>query len=391
MNKTFAKILILLAAISLLAGCVRRDNPTLPTEPPQGQISRGAHQYTGLSTGHAAWNVFQSRQVAAYWPAGYDPSTVGPRFPVLYLLPGFDGEPSFYYLFGNENYYSTSAIAAIADELIAAGEIKPLLIVMPDASIYYGGSFYNNNALAGEWESMMAVELVDYVDNVSGFRSLVDKDSRAISGHSSGGYGAIRIAMAYPNVFNSVSAIDAPLAFEHGNMPQLFQAYLDESGIDTQAEFDDTDTTGFRVQGKKYMMMMYSMAATFSPVMTPGATKFSKLQIQLPFDYQGQTVTSVWNAWLSNDLYSWLDNQAYRTNLAGHHLYLEHSSQDAYFFNLQTQAFIDKLHDVGVNHTEATFGKYDGGSEFSRAYLYDRLAGILKFHDQYLKDRNGNF
>ncbi len=381
----------LLLLILLVSGCTRRDNPAVPSDPPAGTISQATHQFYGLDADSAIWSQFPSRWISVYRPAGYDDQLVGARFPVLYLLPGYDGEPSFYYRFGNENYYQTSAIAAIADELIAAKVIKPLIIVMPDASIYYGGSFFNNGNLTGKWENMMSYELVNYADVVSGFRTLAAKDSRAIGGHSSGGYGAIRIAMKYPDLFSSVSAIDAPLAFEEGDMPVLFQRYLDESNISTEAEFFDTDTTGFRTNHQQYKMLLYSMAASFSPAPYTNVTQFGRLQITLPFDYQGNVVQTVWDQWLENDLYGWLDDATYRANLAGQNLYFEYSDHDLNNFHSQTAAFVEKLHDLNINHEDETFTQYPGADPDSRTFLYDRIAGILKFHDRHLKDRDGQY
>lgn len=380
-----------LILILTVTGCTRRDNPAVPADPESGSVSQGTHQYFGLMPDSARWSQFQSRWIDAYRPGGYDDRLIGARFPVLYLLPGFDGEPSFYFRFGNENYYRASAIAAVADEMIAAGEIKPMIIVMPDASIFYGGSFFNNNELSGKWENIASYELVKYGDEISGLRTLVDKESRAISGHSSGGYGAVRVAMKYPDLFNSVSAIDAPLAFEHGDMDQLFSAYLAESGITTQQQYLEADTTGFRTNKQIYKMLIYSMAASYSPSVYDNTTNFGKLQIALPFDYQGNLVNDVWQLWLANDLYSWLDNATYRANLAGNHLYFEHSDHDLYMFNDQTEAFVEKLHDLNIDHQDAAFTKYPGADARSRTFLYDRIREILKFHDQYLKDRDGNF
>ncbi len=375
----------------VVSGCTRRDNPAVPEAPEAGTISQGTRQFFGLMPDSARWSQFQSRWIDAYRPAGYDDRLSGFRFPVLYLLPGFDGEPTFYFRFGNENYYLASAIAAVADELIASGEIKPLFIVMPDASIFYGGSFFNNSDLAGKWENIATYELIYYADNVSKLRTLIDKESRAISGHSSGGYGAIRAAMKYPELYNSVSAIDAPLAFEHGNMDQLFDAYLLESGITTPEQYLETDTTGFRVNNQIYKMLIYSMAASYSPGPYDDTTKFGKLHIRLPFDYQGNYVDAVWQQWLDNDLYSWLDDPTYRANLAGNHIYFEHSDHDIYMFNEQTNAFVEKLRDLNIAHEVAAFTKYPGSDARSRTFLYDRIREILKFHDQYLKDRDGNF
>lgn len=393
MKKQIFSIIGLALLLLVIAGCTRRDNPTIAQRPPAGTVSQGTHQYDGLSPDNSLWSQFPSRWVDVYEPPGYDFNVQGARYPVLYLLPGYDGEPSFYYRFGNENYYRASAIAAIADELIAAGEIKPMFIVMPDASIYYGGSFYNNNDLAGKWENMMSSELVSYVDddNQSRIRSIVDKESRAIGGHSSGGYGAVRIAMKYPDLFNSVSAIDAPLAFAHGNMTVLFNSYLQESNITTEAQFYDTDTTGFRTNNQQYKMLLYSMAASFSPGPYDNTTQFGRLQITLPFDYQGNVVNDVWNQWLANDLYDWLDNATYHANLGNQNLYFETSDHDRNMFNEQTTAFVGKLHDLNIDYQDATFSKYPGADAESRTFLYDRIAGILKFHNRYLKDRNGNF
>jgi S-formylglutathione hydrolase FrmB len=383
----------ILLLMLLVSGCTRRDNPAVPSDPPAGDVSQGTHEYYGLDQDSARWSQFPSRWIDIYRPPGYDNQPNGFRFPVLYLLPGYDGEPSFFYRFGNENYYRTSAIAAIADELIANGEIKPFFIVMPDASIFYGGSFYNNNDLAGKWENMMSYELVDYADDItfSPIRTIASKESRAIGGHSSGGYGAVRIAMKYPNLFNSVSAIDAPLAFAQGDMAGLFQRYLDESGITTEAEYFDTDTSGFRTNNQRYKMLFYSMAASFSSAPYTNVTKFGRLQINLPFDYQGNLVQSVWDQWMANDLYSWLDNATYRANLTGQNLHFETSNQDLNNFNLQTSAFVEKLHTLNIEHEDESFSGYPGGDSRSRTFLYDRIAGILKFHDRYLKDRDGNF
>ena len=393
MNNRFFYIVALGVLLLVAAGCTRRDNPTIPQDLTAGAVSQGTHQFKGLHPDSAIWSQFPSRWISVYTPPGYDFNTTGARFPVLYLLPGYDGEPSFYYRFGNENYYRASAIGAVADELIASGEIKPMFIVMPDASFYYGGSFYNNNDLTGKWETMMSTELIDYIDvnNQSGIRSIVDKESRAIGGHSSGGYGAVRIAMKYPDVYNSVSAIDAPLAFSEGNMTELFQSYLQESDITTEAQFFDADTTGFRGDNQQYKMLVYSMAASFSPAAYDNTTLFGRLQIALPFDYQGNIDQPVWNQWLANDVYSWLDNATYRANLSGHNLYFETSDHDQNFFNLQTEAFVEKLHDLNINHQDASFTKYPGDDAQSRTFLYDRLANILKFHNRYLKDQNGNF
>lgn len=401
--KTVQRILAisLLVALVFSLGCVKRDNPVTPETPPAGLIAWFTHDYDGLD--NAIWNQFQSRWIAVYTPPGYDFQINGPRYPTLYLLPGYDGEPSFNFRHGNETYFLASSIAKVADRLIASGEIKPLFIVMPDASTHYGGSFFANSTLAGKWEDMMGPELVHKIDTLtntpqrpgSGFRTLAAKESRAIAGHSSGGYGAFRIAMVHDSLFNSVSAIDAPLAFDgsgtFGGIKELFDNYLSESGITTEQQFWMTDTTGFRTQ--PFKLLLYSMASTYSPAGNTGTSsrKFGYLQIGLPFDYQGNTVDSIWNKWLDNDLYSWLNNSGYQEILRNQHIRLETSDHDANLFNQQTLVFGQKLTSLGIDFESGTFTKYPEADAKARTFIYDRLEYLLKFHDKYLRDRNGNY
>jgi S-formylglutathione hydrolase FrmB len=242
---------------------------------------------------------------------------------------------------------------------------------------------------------MMAEELVTHSEEF--FLTLgaeFGKESRAISGHASGGYGAMRIAMQHPDLFNSVSAIDAPLALagdgDFGGVRELFDDYLDESGINSETSYYAADTLGFRSQ--PFKVLLYSMAATYSPVLEPaGSSKLENLRIALPFDYTGALVESVWSQWMANDLYSWLDETSYQEALDGQHIYFETSDHDVNLFNQQTLLFEQKLTSLRISYESATFSGYEGYDAQSRSFLYDRLANILKFHNRYLKDRFGKF
>ncbi len=200
--------------------------------------------------------------------------------------------------------------------------------------------------------------------------------------------------MKNSTLFNSVSATDAPLAFagdgSFKGLQELFTPYLSENGITTDSAFEAADTLGFR-PGHPYKMLIYSLAATYSPTGKTAQSGLGSLRIELPFNYQGNLVESVWSRWMANDLYTWLDNSTYRDALNGQNIYLESSDHDVNLFNRQTQLFEQKLTSLGISYTSATFTKYDGYNAQSRSFLYDRLAYILKFHDKYLKDRNGKF
>jgi hypothetical protein len=194
-------------------------------------------------------------------------------------------------------------------------------------------------------------------------------------------------------LFNSVSAIDAPLALNgsgsFGGIKELFSAYLNESGITTDEQYKATDTTGFRAQ--PFKLLFYSMAASYSPVAKTAPTGLGNLEIALPFDYQGNLVDSIWSKWMANDLSGWLDNSTYRSVLQNQNLYFETSDHDVNRFNLQTQLFEQKLTSLGISYESATFSKYAESNAQARTFLYDRLEQILKFHDKHLRDRDGNY
>jgi S-formylglutathione hydrolase FrmB len=127
---------------------------------------------------------------AVYLPDGYDTSTL--RYPVLYLLHGHGG--------GLYDWVNLGHIQQMADELIAHGDIPPAIIVMPDA----GSTWYVDRK-----EKMETAVIRDLVgDAERNFRALGVRDGRLVAGLSMGGYGALRFALKYPEMF----AAAAPLS-----------------------------------------------------------------------------------------------------------------------------------------------------------------------------------
>jgi len=82
-----------------------------------------------------------------------------------------------------------------------------MILVAPDAFSLHNGSFYSNSKTTGDWETFVAVELVNYID--SHYRTLANRASRGLAGHSMGGYGTFRIGMKHPEAFSSLYAMSA--------------------------------------------------------------------------------------------------------------------------------------------------------------------------------------
>ena len=118
-------------------------------------------------------------------------------FPVLYYLHGLgDDEQSF----------SRSGGWTLIEDLREHGKIGDFLIVAPDGD----NSFYINSADGRvRYSDFFVREFAPYIEKK--YRVVPGREGRAITGISMGGYGALRFAFAYPEMFSAVSAQSAAL------------------------------------------------------------------------------------------------------------------------------------------------------------------------------------
>jgi pimeloyl-ACP methyl ester carboxylesterase len=78
---------------------------------------------------------------------------------------------------------------------------------MPNEKTNWFGSFYTNSSATGNWEDFTTNELVHFIDGK--YRTIPAVSSRAIAGHSMGGYGAFTLAMKHPDVYSVTYAMNA--------------------------------------------------------------------------------------------------------------------------------------------------------------------------------------
>jgi enterochelin esterase-like enzyme len=131
---------------------------------------------------------------AIYLPADYDLSTR--RYPVVYLLHGFTDDESAWIQFGEANL--------AADRAIAAREIPPMIIVMPDGDVTWYVNDYRGQV---RYEDMFVQEFIPFIDRT--YRTRAKKEFRGISGLSMGGYGSLMYAMRHPDLFVACAAFSS--------------------------------------------------------------------------------------------------------------------------------------------------------------------------------------
>lgn len=135
----------------------------------------------------------------AILPPGYD-ANKSMRYPVLYFLHGL-GE--------NEQILVQAGGMDIIEDLWSEAKLGKFLIVTPAA----GRSFYiNSRDGKTRYEDFFIREFLPFIERH--YRVRANRASRAIGGVSMGGYGALRLALVYPQLFGSVSAHSAALVDE---------------------------------------------------------------------------------------------------------------------------------------------------------------------------------
>jgi enterochelin esterase-like enzyme len=77
-----------------------------------------------------------------------------------------------------------------------------MIVVLPDSKTAHNGSMYSSSVTTGDFERYVSEDVVTYID--AHYRTIPDRRSRGLVGHSMGGYGATRIGMKRADVFGSL-------------------------------------------------------------------------------------------------------------------------------------------------------------------------------------------
>jgi len=237
-------------------------------------------------------------------PPSYD-SDATQRYPVLYFLHGL-GE--------NEQILLNSGGLLMVQDLRDQKQIGDFLIVTPSA----GRSFYINSSDGKvKYEDFFIREFIPYIE--SHYRIRAGRRTRGIAGISMGGYGALRLAFRYPQMFRAVSVNSAALVEKLPNVKLT----------------DSQETTLSRVLGSSF-----------------GS----------PFD-------AVF--WQRENPFTLVKNGPHPTGLR---IYFDCGTEDEYGFNVGAQAFHDLLDSHKI---PSEFHLYPGGHDWT--YFAQHFPASLEF------------
>ncbi len=322
--------------------------------PAHGRVAALSHS-SAVLRGNALGDP-SDREVYCYLPPGYDDAP-DRRYPVVYFLSGFTGTGRMHL-----NYDPfVESIDRRLDRLIGARAMPPLICVLPDCFTALGGSQYVNSSATGRYEDYLVSELVPFVDQ--NLRTLPSRDHRGVAGKSSGGYGALVLAMRHSDVFGGLGSHAGDAYFAYCYLPDFVKFAL---GIERHGGVEGF-VRYFRSLPKKSreameVLNILAMAACYSP--NPEAPMGIDLPVVLP---TGEIRAEVWARWVEQD----------PVHMAKRHadalrslrvIYIDAGLRDEFNLQMGARILCSRLDALGVTYIHEEFDDTHMGTN----YRYDR-------------------
>ncbi|MGI9056572.1 MAG: alpha/beta hydrolase [Pyrinomonadaceae bacterium] len=300
------------------------------------------------------------RDLYVYLPPDYEADS-DKNYPTVYHLIGFTGRGK---MFMNESAFAPN-FAERMDKLIAEEKIKPMIVVMPDCFTHYGGSQYINSSATGDYEDYLINEIVPFIDE--NFRTIKDKNSRAVMGKSSGGYGALLMAMRYADIFGLACSTAGDAYFDYCYLPDIPKAFraikgepkkLVEKFWNEEAKKGKDDFAALNIIG---------MSACYSP------NPESEPGFDLPFDLEtGELRTDIWEKWREHDPAHLVET--YAENLKSLKLlFIDAGTKDEFALDIGAKILHQKFEENNIPHIHEEF---DGG-HFDISYRFSRSLELI--------------
>ena len=308
------------------------------------------------------------RPLWIYLPPGYDDEG-SRRYPSIYVIQGLTGQLD---MWRNRTPFRRN-FPELTDDLFAAGETPPCVVVWVDCWTSLGGSQFLDSPGTGRYHTYLCDEIVPWVD--SHYRTLAAREHRGITGKSSGGYGAMVTPMLRPDLWGGLATHAGDALFEACYLPE-FRECARALRDDYEGSYDRfwesfRSRPAFSKDSDGTLLNEWCMAACYST--DDDGT------VRLPFDVRtGELLPDVWERWLAWDPVRMVESKgdALRSMRA---IYIDAGKRDEYYLDLGAEAFRQAAADAGA--TDVFFELFDamhGAIEYryplALKYLAERLA-----------------
>jgi enterochelin esterase-like enzyme len=296
------------------------------------------------------------RDVIVFLPPSYADNKTR-RYPVVYALHGFS--------IGAEQWTHEIHVPQTIEGAFAKGS-REMIVVLPDSKTVFGGSMYSSSVTTGDFEKFVAHDVVAYID--ANYRTIPNRMSRGLVGHSMGGYGAARIGMKHPDVFGSLYIMSPCCLSPMGSRPEnpAMQKVMES----VEKELESVKTPGDAARLSFFAHAQLASAAAWSP-----DPKNPPLYLDLPRK-DGVPQPDVLAKWAANAPLAFVDQ--YIGNLRQYRaIAIDVGDQDGLRFDTI------KLHDVLDNYGIANSFEIYHGTHTSA--VADRFQNhVFPFFSKYL-------
>jgi S-formylglutathione hydrolase FrmB len=306
-----------------------------------------------------------ARQIAVWLPPSYERAPAR-RYPVITWLAGYGGTGQT--LFSGNPWQP--GLAARLDRLVASGQMGETIVIAPDCFSRWGGAQYLDSPAIGRYETHLADEVLPEIDRR--LRTIPTREARAIGGKSSGGFGALALAMRHPELFAAVASHAGDMYFELSVLPDLGAAARTlrrRGGVDAfVAHFEAHE----RKSGDDFTtMMILALAGAYSP--DPGRPQ----GVALPFDLEtGEIDWAVWRRWKAWDPIEMAAGHAEalrRMRL----VYVDAGTRDEHNLDLGARIFVQRLRVLGVACEHEEFDDGHRGTSYRYDVSLPKLAAAI--------------
>ena len=260
------------------------------------------------------------RDVVLFVPAQL---TNGAPSPIIYYLPGYGSSSEDFIAHSNMWQKFTQKIA---------DEITPMLFVVVDGRTRWGGSQYLNSPAQGNYEDYVGDEIVSVVEtrHPAAGRGI----RRIIAGHSSGGFGALRLGMARQKLFDAVIALSPDSDFPTSHLPLVRIAAVTNEPLAEIERMVQGQAPAPQDGDLDYALALSSAYAPLG-ISHPG-------EIDWLYDANGTFRREVWQRWLDNDPLTIVEKNPHAFS-ASQAVYLDGATQDEYLANIGARKIFEVL------------------------------------------------
>jgi enterochelin esterase family protein len=247
------------------------------------------------------------------------------------------------------------------------GSLPEAIIVAPDCFTRYGGAQYLDSPALGNYQRYLADEIFPFLD--SKWRTIPKREARAVVGKSSGGYGALMMAMLRPEVAGVIGSHAGDGAFEMSYLGALGRTVVNlqrAGGIPAFVHWFEEQPVKSATAFTTIEHLM--CAAAWSP--NDGPYGFGR-----GFDFPlnlvtGAVIDETWRRWLSRDPVRMLDDPRHLAALRSlTALFIDAGTHDEHLLQLAARQLTARLHQQKIEHTHEEFE----GGHFNTPFRWDRM------------------